>query len=68
MSSELERIATLESRIQRVEADLAGINTKLDQLLAFRNKGAGVFWLVSALSGTGMIGMITWLIDSVRTH
>lgn len=41
------------------------VNSKLDELLAIRNKGAGVFWLVSTLVGTGIIGgvlqMIAWL-------
>lgn len=32
------------------------INKKLDDLLVLRNKGMGVFWLISTLVGTGMIG------------
>lgn len=32
------------------------INTKLDDLLALRNKGAGVFWLIATLVGTGIVG------------
>jgi hypothetical protein len=34
------------------------INGKLDELLAFRNKGAGVVWLVSGLMGTGVLATI----------
>lgn len=29
---------------------------KLDDLLALRNKGAGVFWLITTLIGTGIVG------------
>jgi len=31
------------------------IEKKLDDLLALRNKGAGVFWLISILVGTGIM-------------
>lgn len=31
-------------------------NSKLDDLLALRNKGAGVFWLIATLVGTGIVG------------
>lgn len=37
------------------------ISGKLDELLALRNKGAGVVWLVSGLIGTGIIGGILQL-------
>lgn len=63
-----ERIAVLESQMGEVKRSIENIDNKLDQLLEFRNKGAGVFWLISAVSGTGLIGLVTWLIDSVRGH
>lgn len=64
-----ERIAVLESRVASMDKNIENIDAKLDLLLAFRNKGAGVFWLISAISGTGVIGVITWVIDNVRgTH
>lgn len=32
------------------------VNDKLDTLLALRNKGAGVIWLMSGVVGTGFLG------------
>lgn len=63
-----ERITALEVQVRDIREDLSGINDKLDTLLALRNKGAGVFWLISALFGTGMIGFMTWLLDHARGH
>jgi hypothetical protein len=44
------------------------INTKLDSLLALRNKGAGIFWLMSSLIGAGIIGgavqLFHWLVGT----
>jgi hypothetical protein len=43
------------------------LNTKLDELLALRNKGAGVFWLASSLIGTGIVGVIIQLITWIKS-
>jgi hypothetical protein len=34
------------------------MESKLDDLLALKNKGAGVFWLFSAIIGSGILGLI----------
>lgn len=67
-SSTEERLAVLETRVGDLKENIEGMNDKLDTLLALRNKGAGVFWLISALFGTSVIGLMTWMIDSVRGH
>ena len=56
---EVEVIALKESldehKKQTVE-QFTDIGKKLDDLLTLRNKGAGVFWLISSLMGVGFIG------------
>ena len=43
----------------------ADINTKLDDLLALRNKGAGVFWVGSSLLGVGIMGALAQFVNYV---
>ena len=45
-----------KEKFEEVRKDLEGINSKMDDLLALRNKGAGVFWLIASLIGTGIVG------------
>jgi len=58
MTTQNERLARLEERVQALEEQVDKMNGKLDDLLALRNKGAGVFWLMSLLMGTGIAGFI----------
>jgi hypothetical protein len=39
------------------------MNGKLDDLLALKNKGAGAFWLASALMGTGIVSFVLTLFN-----
>lgn len=72
MSAYGERIASMEVEVRELKkafndhkADtnkrFEEISDKLDALLALRNKGAGVVWLVSGLVGTGIIGGVIQL-------
>jgi ferritin-like metal-binding protein YciE len=45
---------------------LKALDEKLNDLLALRNKGAGVVWLVSGLIGTGIIGAILQAVAWLR--
>ena len=54
----LERLATLEAKLVHYEDRQQEVLDKLDELLGLRNKGIGAFWVVSAITGTGMIGII----------
>ena len=49
---------SLDEHKKETVKQFSDINTKLDDLLTLRNKGAGVFWLVSSLTGVGLIGGI----------
>lgn len=51
MSSQLERITAMEVRLRIVEEKISNMDKKLDDLLALKYKGAGAFWLASAMFG-----------------
>jgi hypothetical protein len=72
-----ERLAVVETQVTELRKafeehkdhtneEFDNVNKKLDDLLALRNKGAGVFWLVSGLLGTGIVGMVFQLISWFR--
>ncbi len=70
MTTQAERIASVESevrglsrRIDKVEGTLTDMDKKLDDLLVLRYKGAGAFWLASALVGTGIVGFFTQILN-----
>lgn len=65
--TQAERIMALEVRMASLERTSYAIDTKLDALLALKNKGAGAFWLASALFGTTIIGTITMMLDYLRS-
>jgi len=73
MTDLASRIAVLEAdqrhnarEIGEIKRGQQSIESKLDELLALRNKGAGVFWLASILFGTGLFGAGTALAEWVR--
>lgn len=59
MTTQAERIAALEVRVETLAEKVEAMNHKLDDLLAIKNKGVGVFWLSSALFGTSIVGAAT---------
>lgn len=61
-----ERIAALEVKVEKLIHDVNKMDTKLDDLLALRNKGAGVFWLASCIFGTAIIGAFNLLLNWIR--
>lgn len=58
-----ERIASLETKVDHLQSELTEVNMKLDSLLALRYKGAGAFWAITLLSGSGLAGALTWLMS-----
>lgn len=79
MSAYSERIARVEVEVQELKEafkahknetnnNFKEMGDKLDDLLALRNKGAGVFWLVSSLIGAGIVGgavqFMKWLVGA----
>lgn len=70
MITQAERIRALEVEVRGQSQEIADLKTsinsmegKLDDLLALKNKGAGVFWLFSAIIGSGIIGLGLQVID-----
>lgn len=53
-----ERIARLEERVSELDTRMERIEKKLDELITLKNKGAGAFWLVSLIAGSGLIATI----------
>lgn len=51
-----ERLSMLEVEVKALKDQVNRMDQKLDDLLALRNKGVGVFWLISSLIGTGIVG------------
>lgn len=66
MNSVEVRLAVLETKYAATEKSLIEVNDKLDELLALRNKGMGVFWLASALLGTGIVGALTSILNWIK--
>lgn len=67
MTTPGERIVRVETEVKSLkqsfeehklhtDSQFEELKEKLDDLLALRNKGVGVFWLASAILGTGIIG------------
>lgn len=64
--SEAERLTALEVRMSHLADMVERQNTKLDELLGLKNRGVGVFWLASALTGTGIIGACVSLVEWIK--
>lgn len=53
-----ERIAILELKVELLTDAVEKSTSKLDELLTFKSKGMGAFWLASTIFGTGLVGAI----------
>jgi hypothetical protein len=67
LTTQVERLTRMEVEVVALKESLDEhkretkerfdeMSGKLDDLLALRNKGAGVFWLITTLVGTGIVG------------
>lgn len=77
MTTQAERLVSVEVEVRELKKafeehkaetkdNFSEINNKLDDLLALRNKGAGVFWVASGLLGTGIITMFWQFVQWLR--
>lgn len=48
-------------------SEFKNIEKKLDDLITLRNKGFGVFWLMSVLVGTGVVGLFFQILSWFRS-
>ncbi len=67
MTTQVERIAAMEVRLKAVEEKVDKMDGKLDDLLALKYKGQGMFLLASALFGTSIIGTLAMIISWFRS-
>jgi hypothetical protein len=61
-----ERVAALEVKVELMHSEQREISGKLDELLALRNQGLGMLMLVSAVIGTGILGMASVIVGWFR--
>lgn len=54
-NNQVERLARVEEQVNELRVKVDRIEEKLDDLIALKYKGAGIFWLASALFGTGIV-------------
>lgn len=77
MTTQGERLVRVETEVKALKESFEDnkahtdrqfeeLKAKLDDLLALRNKGVGVFWLASGLLGTGIVGVIFNLLSWIR--
>jgi hypothetical protein len=68
MTSQVERIAAMEVRLFKLEETVVNMDKKLDDLLALKYKGQGMFLLASAIFGTGIIGTLYMILGWFKGH
>ncbi len=61
-----ERLAVLEQRVNDMKSTLDTMDKKMDDLLALRNKGAGIFWLFSAFFAASVVTLTTLIMDWIH--
>ncbi len=50
-----ERLAALETTVSDLKESIEDMKKTMEELLALRNKGAGVFWFISTVIGGGVV-------------
>lgn len=60
MTIQAERLARVEEQVNELRKDVDKISLKLDELLALKYKGAGIFWLMTILFGSGFALFLSW--------
>lgn len=65
MVTQVERIASMEVRLEKLEEKVDSMDKKLDDLLSLKYRGQGAFWLATGLFGTGIaaffLQVMSWL-------
>lgn len=64
--SELKK--SFDEHKEETKENFKELNKKLDDVLALRNKGAGIFWFLSLIFGSaGVVGLLNFF-HSFHTH
>lgn len=59
-TEEAERVRTIEVTQADLKATVESMDSKLDQLMALKNKGAGVLWVASILASAAFTAIVSW--------
>jgi len=65
---QIERLTRVEEQVTELRKKVDSMDTKLDELLVLRNKGAGVFWFLSLVVGTGLVSLAYQIMTYIRGH
>lgn len=65
---QIERLTRVEEQVNELRKKVDSMDTKLDELLVLRNKGAGVFWFLSLVVGTGLVSLVYQIMTYFRGH
>ncbi len=66
MATQAERITALEVKVGAQTAEIHSMNKKQDELLSLKDKGAGAFYLASAIFGTVIVGLINLALSYIK--
>lgn len=58
--------STYDAHVEEQRDKYSLIDSKLDNLLQFRDKGMGAFWLASTIVGTGIVSGIVMLFNWIK--
>ena len=58
---QIERLTRVEEQVNELRNKVDSLDAKMDELLALKYKGAGVFWLMTILFGAGFSMLLTWM-------
>lgn len=61
-----EHKAETARNFQEVKDRFTTQDKKLDELLALRNKGAGVLWLIGGVVSTGLMGVVVEIVNWLK--
>lgn len=67
-TEEAERVKAIEVGQADHGVQLADINSKLDQLIALKNKGAGVLWVASIIVSAVFTSIIYYVSNLFASH
>lgn len=66
--TQAERITALEVKVAENNEAIGKLTDKIEDLLALRNKGMGVFWLFSTIFGSGIIGLVITIVQWIKGY
>ncbi len=66
-NEEAERVRTIEVSQADLKTTVEGMDSKLDDLLALKNKGLGAFWLAAIIISAVFTAAVTFVSNYFRS-